>query len=568
MKTVKYSEYLKEIKTDYKYISYNKLNSEHPLIDKKIKYSLKDALIILNPYIKKRWNEQFIVVVPIALYLALFQVIVIRQPINGWIDISLGLISVVIGLMLFMEGLKVGLMPFGETIGSYLPLKVSKRLVLLIAFLLGIGATFAEPAIAVLKEAGKIVSQQKSPLLFAMLTDYAYLTVIAVGLGVGVATTLGILMFIYSWSLKRLIYITLIPTLILTYYCSKDELLSSIIGLAWDCGAVTTGPVTVPLILSLGIGTASAIKHIHSSKVLPGFGIVTLASLIPITSVLILGIMLRLTISPSELTILPKETVIQTNLSNPFFDSIILSIQAIIPLVLFLLFIQKKIINEPIHNSQIILYGIILSLLGMSFFNLGLNYGLSNLGAQVGGLVPAAYLSLESVSNSPFFSEIIGLYVCFIFAFLLGYGATLAEPALNALGITVENLTNGAFRKKLVMISVSLGVAIGLMIGVIKIIFNIPIHTIVIPLYIIAIIFTIISEEKYVNLGWDSAGVTTGPITVPLVLAMGLSFAKASGSIDGFGILSMASVCPIISVLFVGLCVKRLEIKKAREVIE
>ncbi|MCX8069449.1 MAG: DUF1538 domain-containing protein, partial [Thermodesulfovibrionales bacterium] len=246
---IKYSDYLKEIKTDYKYISYNSLNVGSSVSKEKIKYTFKDALIILKPYIQTRWNDQFTVVVPIALYLGLFQIIVLRQPITGWAEICLGLFSVIIGLMLFMEGLKVGLMPLGEGIGGYLPLNVSKRLVLTLAFILGVGATFAEPSIAVLKEAGKIVSPEKSPLLFAMLTNYSHLTVVAVGIGVGLATTMGIMMFIYGWSLKRLIFITLIPTLCLTYYCAKDEILSSIVGLAWDCGAVTTGPVTVPCLL-------------------------------------------------------------------------------------------------------------------------------------------------------------------------------------------------------------------------------------------------------------------------------------------------------------------------------
>jgi len=141
----------------------------------------------------------------------------------------------------------------------------------------------------------------------------------------------------------------------------------------------------------------------------------------------------------------------------------------------------------------------------------------------------------------------------------------LAEPALNALGITVENLTNGAFGKKLVMISVSIGVSLGLAFGVLKIIFNIPLMHIIVPLYLIAIVLTVISEERYVNIGWDSAGVTTGPITVPLVLALGLGFAKATNSLDGFGVLALASVFPILSVLSVGLYVQYLEKKAGKE---
>ena len=136
-----------------------------------------------------------------------------------------------------------------------------------------------------------------------------------------------------------------------------------------------------------------------------------------------------------------------------------------------------------------------------------------------------------------------------IFAFLLGFGATLAEPALNALGITVQNLTNGAFKKSMLMYSVSIGVATGISLGIAKLIFSIDLATLLLPLYAIGLILTFFSSEEFVNVGWDSAGVTTGPVTVPLVLAMGLGLGNAVSAIEGFGILSLASICPIIAVL-------------------
>ena len=139
---------------------------------------------------------------------------------------------------------------------------------------------------------------------------------------------------------------------------------------------------------------------------------------------------------------------------------------------------------------------------------------------------------------------------------MLGFGATLAEPALNALGQTVENLTNGSFKKNTLMYAVSLGVAFGISVGVAKIIFNIPIAYLLMPGYLLAIILTYFSNEEFVNIAWDSAGVTTGPVTVPLVLAMGLGFGNALGAIEGFGILSMASIGPIVAVLSTGLYIR------------
>ena len=384
----------------------------------------------------------------------------------------------------------------------------------------------------------------------------------AVSVGVGIATLLGIMMFVYGWSLKRLIYISLIPTLALTAYCYMDEQLSQVIGLAWDCGAVTTGPVTVPLVLSLGIGVAGVIKHRHTDTI-PGFGLVTLASLYPIMAVLALSIILKN--APPEAVQAAVAEAGRNWYEGPAVQSVVLAVRAIVPLALFLLLVLKVVLKERVPKINEVVYGLVLCVVGMSLFNLGLNFGLSPLGAMVGSIVPASYSALAAVPGSPLYGVFFGLVVCVLFAFFLGYGATLAEPALNALGLTVENLTNGAFKKKLVMLAVSLGVAMGLAAGVVKIVFDIPVVALLLPLYLLALVLTVLAEEKYVNMGWDSAGVTTGPITVPLVLALGLGFANATNALDGFGVLALASIFPILSVLSVGLYVHHLEAKKQKE---
>ena len=157
---------------------------------------------------------------------------------------------------------------------------------------------------------------------------------------------------------------------------------------------------------------------------------------------------------------------------------------------------------------------------------------------------------------SPIYNEIVGLSIVILFAWILGFGATLAEPALNALGATVQELTNGAFKKSMLMYSVAGGVAFGISLGVAKIVFNLDLATLLLPLYGIGIILTILSTEEFVNVAWDSAGVTTGPVTVPLVMAMGLGLGNAVSATEGFGILSMASICPILAVLSMGMYIQ------------
>ena len=578
--TIRFGEFVREITIQQKQLSYNALTpsilkdaegKELPHKWKKLELRSFDVYHILEPYVRVRLKEQVKAVVPLAIYLVLFQLIILKQNVaDSWM-ITGGLISVIIGLMFFMEGLKVGLMPFGESIGTTLPAKSKLPVVMLVAFLLGIGVTFAEPAIGALKTAGSIVDVHQAPYLYTILNDWADVMVLAVGIGVGLAAVLGTIRFLYGWSLKPFVYLALLPTILLTMYIHTDPELSKTLGLAWDCGAVTTGPVTVPLVLSLGIGIAASAGKGHSS--LSGFGIVMLASLFPIIAVQLLAIYVANTITPAEI-IQGATAVVQATGPTPWYEKtpgleIVLGIRAIVPLVLFLLFVMIVILKEKIRHKGEITYGITLCVIGMIIFNVGLSYGLAELGEQSGGLVPAAFSHVEFVTGSPLYSYTVGIIVALIFAWVLGFGATLAEPALNALGMTVENLTNGAFRKSVLMYAVSLGVGTGIAIGILKIVYAIPIAYLIVPGYAIAIFLTRISSEEFVNVAWDSAGVTTGPVTVPLVLAMGLGFGNAVGAIEGFGILSMASIGPIISVLLTGLWIQwKIDQRHKRESIE
>jgi hypothetical protein len=516
-----------------------------------------EALKLIQPYVSIRFMEQVKAVVPLAVYLALFQLLILDQIVeDSWL-ITGGLFSVIVGLMFFMEGLKLGLMPFGQVIGNGLPRRSPLPVVLFITLLLGIGVTFAEPAIGALQAAGGNVSAERAPYLYALLNDWSGALVLVVGAAVGLAAVVGTLRFLYGWSLKPLIYMALAPVLLLTVYASTDPDLTAILGLAWDAGAVTTGPVTVPLVLSLGIGIAAAGGKGDSG--LSGFGIVTLASLLPIFGVLLLALYVSTTVTPAEIIEAAALAAQAAGTSPlPWYETspgveIILGVRAILPLVIFLFIVQKLVLREDLENKGEMLYGIGLTIIGMCIFNIGLTYGLSKLGANAGGLVPSAFMDIAAVPQSPIYVYAVGLTVAIVFAWCLGFGATIAEPALNALGVTAEEMTNGAFKKKTLIYSVSTGVAFGIAAGLCKLIFNLPLVWMIVPGYLAAIVLTIVSSETFVNVAWDSAGVTTGPITVPLVLAMGLGFGNATSAVEGFGILCMASIGPIITVMLSGL---------------
>ena len=564
-KKIRFGAFLREVRAHQNSISFNDLVPE-TTFDKDgnrvyppapdVKVRPLDVYRLMRPYLASRVIEQLRLVVPLALYLMLFQLLILRQGVIDSGVIFSGLLAVIIGLMLFMEGLKVGLMPLGESLGTILPAKSSLQVVLLVAFILGIGVTFAEPAISALKAAGQVVKVENAPYLYTLLNDWAEQLVLVVGIGVGAAAVLGTIRLLYGWSLKPFIYLTLIPTMLLTAYIQQNDELSNILGLAWDCGAVTTGPVTVPLVLALGIGIASSAGRGSSS--LSGFGIVTLASLFPIVGVELLALYIFHATTPEAIIVAASTAVTDTTSwysVTPYLE-IVGGLRAIIPLVIFLVLVMCVLLREKIREPGHITYGITLSIIGMIIFNLGLTYGLAKLGGQSGGFIPAAFTQIDSVADSPLYFFSLGILIALIFAWALGFGATLAEPALNALGITVEGLTNGAFKKKTLMRAVSIGVGCGIAIGVAKIVFDLNIATLLLVFYSIALVLTWFSSEEFVNIAWDSAGVTTGPVTVPLVLSMGLGFANAADAVEGFGILSMASIGPIIAVQATGLWIK------------
>ncbi len=607
-----------------------------------------ETLRLLLPYVLRNLREQLRAIWFIVVYLLLFQILVLGLPVVHAAMIGIGIGIVALGLMFFMEGLRLGLMPLGETIGAVLPRHSSLGVILGFAFLLGLGATFAEPAIAVLRSAGAGVHPEQSPLLYSLLNDFSAQLVAVVGVGVGLAVVLGVLRFFLNWSLKTLVLPLVTLLCIITLYAHNHGALQPVLGLAWDCGAVTTGPVTVPLVLALGIGVCRIIGDGDSGHA--GFGIVTLASLFPVLAVMLLGIwhverqdyygqphyagtllsaaadsadrsgsgaahIADTPVAASGFDVTDLETLLAQGrppadyrlrfqggepvlvdgrielrgatlvlekgrerqarlldgqnwdpalaLRDEIAAGISGALRAVLPLCLFLLLTLRLILPEPLRNRNEIMIGIGFALVGMGLFLLGIRLGLTPLGSQLGSNVPLSFAALtpwggEGLLPPLFESTTLGKLVAAVFAFFLGYGATLAEPALNALGATVEKITVGAFRKSLLMQTVAIGVGAGIALGVVKIAFNIPLEFLLIPPYVLLLLLTAISSEEFVNFGWDSAGVTTGPITVPLVLAMGLGIgANVPGVTDGFGVLALASVGPIISVLSVGLLVTR-----------
>jgi hypothetical protein len=551
--TIRYGQFLGAIRRHHRRISYNDVVAiEHTLPPSRGRLRPIDFHRLLTPYVSVRLAEQLRAIIPLVLMLLGFQALALRTSPDEAEHIALGICAVILGLMFFMEGVKLGLMPFAENIGFLMPERSNPLTVLAFGGLLGVAATFAEPAIGALQAAGQSVSAERAGLLKALLGPFSSWLVLAVASSVGVAVILGLLRIMFGWRLKTLVMMIVPICLAMTLYVSGHPGLDRVLGLAWDCGGITTGPVTVPLVLAVGIGVSASSGS--GDNPLSGFGIVTLASLLPVIGVLGVAIYLggQGTLPLTD----PVMTSRQWFQETPFAE-LIGALRAILPLVLLLFVVQRIVLRQPIKHASVLGYGITMALLGMMIFNLGLTAGLVELGNQAGNNVPWAFSPHRESGAPPLYPRFLGLTMTLIFAFCIGYGATVAEPALNAMGITVENLSDGAFKKRLLIHAVALGVGLGAAIGVAKILFDLPLGRILFGCYLLALILTYFSREELVNLAWDSAGVTTGPVTVPLLLALGVGLAEAVGAPEGFGILAMCSAGPIITVMAFGLWIDR-----------
>ncbi len=545
---LRYGIYLSKIQRNRRRISYSSALEAERLLVNRPRLRAIDIHRLLTPYVSVRFVDQVRAVIPLALMLVGFQALALRTSLLDTESIVLGILAVIVGLMFFMEGVKQGLMPFAENVGFHMPGKTHPTVLLLFSLLLGAAATFAEPAIGALQAAASAVSAERAPWLRQLLGPYAFWLVLSVAAGVGLAVSVGMVRMMLGWQLKTLVLLIVPPILAVTAWAAQQPDLKPIIGLAWDCGAITTGPVTVPLVLAVGVGVAASAGR--NDNPLSGFGIVTLASLFPILAVF--GVSIYLTSQGAGAMLpMPPEVADDWQQKTPM-PEIIGALRAILPLLLLLVLVQTLLLRLKIHRRNIFIYGVAMAIAGMALFNVGLTAGLVALGEQAGINVPWAFSPHRETGAQPLYPFVLGIGLTLLFTFAIGYGATVAEPALNAMGMTVENLTNGAFRKRTLIHAVAIGVGLGAAFGVARILFDLPLWILLLCGYALALGLTYVSREEIVNLAWDSAGVTTGPVTVPLLLALGIGLAQVVETADGFGILAMCSVGPIVSVLATG----------------
>jgi len=396
---------------------------------------------------------------------------------------------------------------------------------LLFAFTIGFATTVAEPALIAISQKAAAISAGKIDATLLRLT---------VAFSVGFAIALGVFRILTGHPIQYYIIGGYILVVFITFFAPQE-----IVGLAYDSGGVTTSTVTVPLVAALGIGLASSIKG--RNPAIDGFGLIAFASLTPMIFVQLYGILAYSSADPAA----ALQTAVQAAAEvTPKIDHFVWSvgtIKDVAPIIAVIFFFQYIIIRKPVAHLQRIITGIIMVILGLYAFIVGLEMGLFPIGETI------AY-QLTDMDNN---------LLIYLFAFLIGFSTTMAEPALLAIAIKAEEISEGNIKQNVLRMVVALGVAIGIGLGAYRIVAGDPIHYYIIVGYIFVIIFTYFAPKYIVPIAYDSGGVTTSTVTVPLVAALGLGLAEhiegRSPLIDGFGLIAFASLFPMLTVMGYGI---------------
>lgn len=477
-------------------------------------------------------KESIYSVLPITLIVLLLSFTIAPMPLGTVKLFLVGAFMLILGMGLFTLGADMSMMLMGEKIGAYLT--KSKKLLLLIVscFFIGVIITLAEPDLQVLA--------QQVPNIPNIIIIFA------VALGVGVFLVIAMLRTLFQIKLHYILTFCYIIIFILAVFTQKEFL-----PVAFDSGGVTTGPITVPFIMALGIGVASVCgdKSFEENS----FGLVALCSIGPIIAILTMGKFYNL--SQETYSINAIENI--TNLGDIYhllinkLPSYCLEV-AVALLPILLLFLIFQVFALKIKRKKLIKIGIgiVYTYFGLVLFITGVNLGFMPVGTYIGR-------SIASLSYK---------WILVPLGMIIGYFIVMAEPAVHLLTKQVEEISEGAISKKMMQRSLSIGVAISLGLAMFRVLMGISIWYLILPGYSIAIILSFFVPEIFTAIAFDSGGVASGPMTATFLLPISMGACEVIGGnilTDAFGIIAMVAMTPLISIQILGLIYK-IKIKKSK----
>ena len=489
----------------------------------------------MNVKLKEKIRESLSAVLPITGIVLMLSIFVIPMELGSVVMFLTGALMLIVGMGFFQLGAEMAMTPLGEGVGVQIS-KMKKLLtVLLTGFLMGVIITVSEPDLQVL--AGQVPSVPNMVLIMT------------VAVGVGLFLALAIVRIRYKISLSMLLIVCYLALILVSAFVPKEFL-----AVAFDSGGVTTGPMTVPFIMAMGVGLASVRSDKNAAN--DSFGLVALSSVGPILAVLILGCFFKPTEAAYTLT--DVATVVTTqDVARVFAQGLPLYAKevllSLVPILWVFLIFQW--LTHRYHGLQIkrIIVGFGYTYIGLVLFLCGANVGFAPVGAYLG-------------------KELAGLSLRWILVpigALIGYYIVKAEPAIQVLNHQVEAVTNGAISVKMMNRCMQIGVAASVALAMLRVLTGISIQWFVIPGYIIALVLSRLVPDIFIGIAFDSGGVASGPMTSTFLLPLSIGVCEALGGnlmTDAFGVVALVALTPLIAIQLMGLVYKLKTAKRTQTV--
>lgn len=476
----------------------------------------------MNEKLKEKVKESLSSVLPITLIVLVLSVTLVPMEIGTLALFLTGAVLLIVGMGFFQLGAEMSMTPLGEGVGKTLAKREKVLLVVLVAFALGTIITIAEPDLQVL--ANQVASIPNSVLIWT------------VAVGVGIFLALAVLRILFRVSLAKCLLAAYALLFVLTLFSPKEFL-----AVAFDAGGVTTGPITVPFIMALGVGV-SAIRSTQGHDDDDSFGLVALCSVGPILMVLLLGIFYHPTDAAySAVEIAPvvttRDVARQFALGFPgYAEEVLLSILPIV--AVFVLF---QLLTRCYRRRQLLRTGVgfLYTVIGLILFLTGVNVGFTPVGNLLGsGLAGSAYR-----------------WVLIPIGALIGYYIVKAEPAVQVLNKQVEDVTGGTVSQSMMNTALSIGVACAVMLSMVRVLTGISIYWILVPGYALALILARFVPSVFVGIAFDSGGVASGPMTSTFLLPLAMGACTALGGnvvTDAFGVVALVALAPPVAIQIMG----------------
>lgn len=439
------------------------------------------------------------------------------------ISFTIGAVMLVLGIGLFNMGADIAMTPMGAHVGEGLSRQKKLGLLLGVCFVLGMLITIAEPDLQVL--ANQVSSVMNGKLL-----------VYVVGFGVGAFLVFAILRIVFKVRLSTLLMLFYMLLFALALMLAVNENLD-LLPMAFDSGGVTTGPITVPFIMALGIGISSVLGDRRSQE--NSFGMVALCSIGPILAVLLLGVFASNDLDYTVTYGSYGEDILGAYLTN--LGHTAKEVALALGLIVFF-FLLCQIIFLKLSKRKLLRIGtgVVFTYLGLVIFLTGVNVGYMPMGYKMG-------LQMSEMHPAP----LVGL------ALIIGILVVLAEPAIHVLNTQVEEVTGGYVKKKSMMIGLCIGVGAAIALSVVRIIFDFSLTYYIIPGYFISLALSLFVPPVYTAIAFDSGGVASGPMTsgfiLPFAVGVCVSLQGESAVLrDGFGVVAMVAMAPLITIQLLG----------------